>query len=58
MLRLTCDEEGRVVGATMSGIAMPDVIACIRRSAIGTTVPNVDTGAAWATIMITFQVPK
>ncbi len=57
-LRLTCDEEGRVVGATMSGLDMPDVIACIKRSAIGTTVPNVDTGAAWATIALTFQVPR
>jgi hypothetical protein len=57
-LRLTCDEEGRVIGATISGIDMPDVAACIRRTAIGSVVPNVDTGAAWATIALTFQVAK
>jgi serine/threonine-protein kinase len=57
-LRLTCDEEGRVINASMVGVDMPDVAACIRSSTIGATVSNVDTGAAWATITITFQVAK
>jgi hypothetical protein len=55
-LRLTCDEQGRVTGATLTGIDMPDVASCIRTSAMGVIMPNADTGQAWATISLTFSV--
>lgn len=55
-LRLTCDDQGRVVQTTVSGFAMPDVSACIRESAAGVTIPNADTGEAWATVLLTFAV--
>jgi serine/threonine protein kinase len=55
-LRLTCDEQGRVTGATFAGIEMPDVASCIRESVMGVIIPNADTGQAWATISLTFSV--
>jgi eukaryotic-like serine/threonine-protein kinase len=55
-LHLTCDEQGRITGATFSGIEMPDVASCIRASALGVIIPNADTGQAWATISLTFSV--
>ena len=57
-LRLTCDDEGRVVGAAVSGTDMTDVASCIRGAALGATVPNADTGQAWATISLTLQAPQ
>jgi hypothetical protein len=35
---------------------MQDVSACIRESAAGVTIPNADTGEAWATVLLTFDV--
>jgi eukaryotic-like serine/threonine-protein kinase len=55
-LRLTCDDQGRVVRTTVSGFAMQDVSACIRESASGVTIPNADTGEAWATVQLKFDV--
>jgi hypothetical protein len=55
-MRLSCDEQGRVVSVTFPGTDMPDVAACIRASTTGTTIPNADTGEAWATIALTFKV--
>jgi hypothetical protein len=55
-LRLACDDQGRVVAATLSGFEMPDVAACIRASSTGLTIPNADTGEASATIALTFVV--
>jgi tRNA A-37 threonylcarbamoyl transferase component Bud32 len=55
-LRLACDDQGRVMGATFSGFDMPDVAACIRASSTGVTIPNADTGEASATIGLTFAV--
>ena len=57
-LHLACDEEGRVVSATLSGIAMPDVAQCVRSASMGLSIPNADTGEAWATVALTFQVAK
>jgi serine/threonine protein kinase len=57
-LRLTCDIDGRVVGAAVTGIDMADVTACVRGAALGTTIPNADTGEAWATVALTFRVPQ
>jgi hypothetical protein len=55
-LRLICDEQGRVTGASLAGIDMADVASCIRTSAMGVIIPNADTGQAWATISLTFSV--
>ncbi len=55
-LRLTCDDQGRVVGTMFAGIDMPDVVACIRGTATGLTIPNADTGEAWATVALSFDV--
>jgi eukaryotic-like serine/threonine-protein kinase len=56
-LRLTCDGEGRVIGAAVTGIDMVDVAGCVRAAAMGTTIPNADTGEAWATIALSFKAP-
>jgi hypothetical protein len=55
-LRLRCDDEGRVVSATLTGVDLPDVAACIRSSVVGVTIPNADTGEAWASVSVTFRV--
>jgi serine/threonine protein kinase len=55
-LRLSCDDQGRVVGATLSAFDMPDVAACIRARATGVTIPHADTGEASATIALRFAV--
>jgi hypothetical protein len=55
-LRLACDEQGRVIVATVSGFDMSDVAACIRASSTGVTIPNTDTGEASASIALTFAV--
>jgi serine/threonine protein kinase len=55
-MRLTCDDQGRVVAATVSGLDMGDVASCIRASASGVTIPNADTGEAWATVALAFKV--
>jgi hypothetical protein len=55
-MRLSCDEQGRVTGATFAGIGMADVASCIRETAMGVIIPNADTGQAWATISLTFSV--
>jgi serine/threonine-protein kinase len=55
-MRLSCDEQGRVISVTFPGTDMPDVAACIRASTTGATIPNADTGEAWATIALTFKV--
>jgi hypothetical protein len=55
-MRLGCDEQGRVISVTFSGIDMPDVAACIRASTTGATIPNADTGEAWAAVALTFKV--
>jgi hypothetical protein len=55
-LRLSCDDQGRVVGATLSAFDMPDVAACIRASSTGVAIPHADTGEASATIALRFAV--
>ncbi len=55
-MRLMCDEQGRVVDATFSGVDMTDVMACIRAASKGVTIPNADTGEAWASVALTFKV--
>jgi hypothetical protein len=35
---------------------MGDVAACIRASTAGVTIPNADTGDAWASVAIAFRV--
>jgi hypothetical protein len=55
-LRVACDEQGRVIVATISGFDMPDVAACIRASSTGVTIPNADTGEVSASIGLTFAV--
>jgi hypothetical protein len=57
-LRLRCDDQGRVVSAALSGVDLPDVASCIRSSVVGLTIPNADTGEAWAVIAITFKVAE
>jgi hypothetical protein len=54
LLRLTCDDQGRVIHSELSGFDMPDVSACIRSSTAGATIPNADTGEAWATVALRF----
>jgi len=56
LLRLSCDEQGRVINAALSGLDMPDVLACIRGTTAGITIPNADTGEAWATVAMSFRV--
>ncbi len=55
-LRLTCDDQGRVVSAAISGLDTGDVATCIRASTAGVTIPNADTGDAWASVAIAFRV--
>jgi serine/threonine-protein kinase len=55
-LHLVCDDQGRVVEATMSGLGMPDVASCLQRSALGFDIPGADTGEAWSTVTLTFKV--
>jgi hypothetical protein len=55
-LRLSCDDQGRVVGAMLSAFDMPDVEACIRARATGVTIPHANTGEASATIALRFAV--
>ncbi len=55
-LHLVCDDQGRVVEATMSGLGMPDVARCLQRSALGFNIPGADTGEAWSTVTLTFKV--
>jgi serine/threonine-protein kinase len=55
-MRLTCDDQGRVVGATVSGFDLGDVASCIRASTAGSRIPNADTGEAWASVALTFTV--
>jgi YD repeat-containing protein len=55
-MRLTCDDQGRVVGATVSGFDLGDVASCIRASTAGLRIPNADTGEAWASVALTFTV--
>jgi hypothetical protein len=56
VLRLTCDDQGRVIHADLSGFDMPDVSACIRSTTAGATIPNADTGEAWATVALRFTM--
>jgi hypothetical protein len=55
-LHLTCDEQGRVIRASTSGLDIPDVLACIRGTTAGVTIPNADTGEASATVALSFRV--
>ena len=55
-LRLTCDQQGRVVDVTFTGLDAPDVASCIRAASKGVTIPNADTGEAWASVALTFRV--
>jgi serine/threonine-protein kinase len=55
-LRLRCDDQGRIVSATLTGLDLPDVAACVRTRTMGVTIPNADTGEAWAAIALTFKV--
>jgi serine/threonine-protein kinase len=57
-LRLRCDDQGRVVSATLTGVDLPDVAGCIRSSVVGLTIPNADTGEAWAVVSVTFKVAE
>jgi hypothetical protein len=57
-LSIATDDEGRITGANAAGFDMPDVLACIRQSAFGVQIPNVDTGEAQATVTITLRVPE
>jgi|CZKU01.1.fsa_nt_gi serine/threonine-protein kinase len=54
-MRLTCDDQGRVINATVSGVDMGDVASCIRASTAGVTIPSADTGEAWASVALTFK---
>jgi hypothetical protein len=55
-MRLACDSQGRVLNATMTGFELGDVASCIGASARGVTIPNADTGDAWANLALTFTV--
>ena len=55
-LRLACDQQGRVVDVTFSGFDMGDMSSCIRAASKGLTIPNADTGEAWASVALTFKV--
>lgn len=55
-LRLSCDDQGRVVSATLSGTGMPEVAACVQRSVTGITITNADTGEAWASVALTLAI--
>jgi serine/threonine protein kinase len=57
-LRLTCDQQGRVVDVAFSGFDMGDVGSCIRAASKGVTIPNADTGEAWASVALTFKVAE
>jgi serine/threonine protein kinase len=57
-LRLSCDDQGRVVGAKLAGTGMPDVAACVQNSVTGITIANADTGEAWATVAVTLAVAE
>jgi serine/threonine-protein kinase len=57
-LRLSCDDQGRVVGATFTGGGMPDLAACIQTSVTGITIANADTGEAWATVAVILAVAE
>ena len=56
MLRLSCDDQGRVVSALLPGTGMSDVAACVQNSVTGITIPNADTGEAWATVSVTLAI--
>ncbi len=55
-LRLTCDQQGRVVDVTFSGFDVADMSSCIRAASKGLTIPNADTGEAWASVALAFKV--
>jgi serine/threonine-protein kinase len=57
-LRLSCDDQGRVVNARFSGTGMSDVATCVQSSVTGLTIPNADTGEAWATVAVTLAVAE
>jgi serine/threonine-protein kinase len=57
-LRLSCDDQGRVVAAKLAGTGMPDVAACVQSSVTGITIANADTGEAWATVAVTLAVAE
>ena len=54
--RLSCDDQGRVVTAQLPGTGMSDVAACVQNSVTGITIPNADTGEAWATVSVTLAI--
>ena len=55
-LRLTCDQQGRVVDVTFAGFDMGDMATCIRAASKGVTIQNADTGEAWASVALAFKV--
>jgi serine/threonine-protein kinase len=57
-LHLSCDDQGRVVTASFSGVSMSDVAECVRTSVAGVRIPNADTGEAWATVALTLAVAE
>jgi hypothetical protein len=56
MLHLSCDDQGRVVTALFPGTGMSDVAACVQSSVTGITIPNADTGEAWATVSVAMAI--
>jgi eukaryotic-like serine/threonine-protein kinase len=58
VLQLSCDDSGLVVDAKLSGIDLPGLGACVRAAAVGSRIPNADTGTAWATVALSFQVQR
>jgi hypothetical protein len=56
MLRLSCDDQGRVVNALLPGTGMSDVAECVQSSVTGITIPNADTGEAWATVSVALAI--
>ena len=57
-LRLSIDDTGHVVGATLEGATfLPSVKACIELAAKTAQVKNVDTGDASASVTLTFGHP-
>jgi serine/threonine protein kinase len=56
MLHLTCDEGGRIVTALFPGTGMSDVAECVQSSVTGITIPNADTGEAWATVSVSLAI--
>ncbi|HEX4338702.1 MAG TPA: serine/threonine-protein kinase [Polyangiaceae bacterium] len=55
-LKLSCDDQGRIVAATFAGTGMSDVAACVQSSVTGIRIPNADTGEAWATVAVSLAV--